>query len=125
MAKRTEFTTVINLESAHSVLERKGRHEKLHGHSWTVTARWAADFPLDQRVFEHHRSYLEKAVSDLDHENLNDIEGVKENMATAEAIVELIFKRLSAINAGPNLVSVQIEEEPDCCISYFKYSEKK
>jgi 6-pyruvoyl-tetrahydropterin synthase len=120
MVKHTEFTTVINLESAHSVLEQKERFEKIHGHAWTVTAHWTADFPLDQNVFQHHLSYLEKAVSDLNHENLNNIEGMKKNIATAEAVVELIFKRLSAFKTGSELISVEVEEEPGCIISYFK-----
>jgi 6-pyruvoyl-tetrahydropterin synthase len=119
MVKRTEFTTVINLESAHSVLEQRGSHEKLHGHSWTITARWAMDFPLNPKVFEHHLLYLQKSVSDLDHENLNNIKGVKETTATAESIAKLIFGRLSKINANSHPISVQVEEEPNCSISYF------
>jgi 6-pyruvoyl-tetrahydropterin synthase len=119
MTKQTEFTTVINLESAHSVLEQRGSHEKLHGHSWTITARWAMDVPLDPKIFEHHLSYLQKSVSDLDHENLNNIERVKGTTATAESIAKLIFVRLSRINANSRPISVQVEEEPDCSISYF------
>jgi 6-pyruvoyl-tetrahydropterin synthase len=125
MTNRVEFTAGTSLESAHSVLEQKNCCEKLHGHSWTVTVRWAAYSPTDQGLFEHHLSNLENTVSDLDHGNLNDIEGVKKNMATAEAVAKLIFKRLSAINAGSCLVSVQVEEEPDCSISYFGNIEKK
>jgi 6-pyruvoyl-tetrahydropterin synthase len=119
MTKQTEFTTVITLESAHSVLEQRGRHEKLHGHSWTITARWAMDFPLDPKFFERHLSYLQKSVSDLNHENLNNIKEVKETVTTAESIARLIFDRLSKINAKSRPISVQVEEEPDCSISYF------
>jgi len=125
MTNRVEFTAGVSLESAHSVLEKKNCCEKQHGHSWAVTARWAADSPTDQGFFEHHLSNLENTVSDLDHRNLNDIGRSEKNIATAEAIAKMIFKRLSAINAGSCLVSVRVEEEPDCSISYFGAIEKK
>lgn len=123
MPKRVEFTAVANLESAHSVVEQKGQHEALHGHSWKVTVRWSAESPIENNIIMKENSSFLNIVTNLDHVNLNDISETEKCSSTAEAVAKMIFERLKPEEPQIRLVAVQVEEEPDCCISYYGKNE--
>lgn len=123
MPKRVEFTAVANLESAHSVVEQKGNHEALHGHSWKVTVRWAAENKIEHKVIENENSSFLNIISDLDHVNLNEVAQTENCSSTAEAVAKMIFERLKPEEPQIRLIAVQVEEEPDCCISYYGKNE--
>jgi 6-pyruvoyl-tetrahydropterin synthase len=121
VTKTVEFTATASLESAHAALTQSDIPEALHGHNWKITAKWSAHLAAKNNFSEESVTELKRAVSELECTNLNTTSGIMQKGVTAESIAKLLFKMLENVQTDADLVSVTVEEEPDCSIEYFEY----
>tara|TARA_Y100000287_G_scaffold149250_1_gene124455 strand:- start:108 stop:476 length:369 start_codon:yes stop_codon:yes gene_type:complete len=94
------FKLIVKKEfsSAHILVGHPGACKRMHGHNWVVEAKVEGEktnkigMVID---FKDIKNELEKIISKLDHQYLNDIEPFIENNPTAENISKYIYKELS------------------------------
>jgi 6-pyruvoyltetrahydropterin/6-carboxytetrahydropterin synthase len=114
-----KISQAFHFEAAHALPNAGEDHRcrRLHGHSYRVELRlegpvdlqtgFVADFFAIEAAF---KPLLER----LDHNYLNDIEGLEN--PTAENIAVWIWERMKT--ALPNLERVIVFETPDCFAEY-------
>ncbi len=107
-------------DAAHRLENYNGPCARLHGHTYTVTGEWERG-TLDRLGIAldmvELKKQLKAVVVDMDHCHLNKIRDLAKT--TAEAIAQLLFKRLSKRTpSGEFLVAVTVEETPGCSVRY-------
>lgn len=115
--KEAEFS------AAHSLREYKGRCENMHGHNWKVRLQLCAS-DLDSLGmvidFEEVKQVLNKVISKLDHQNLNEIPPFDKLNPTSENIAKYIFEEASGLvnTDRVRIESVIVWEKQSSCAIY-------
>lgn len=111
--------------AAHSLTGHPGECSRLHGHTWTVEAVFAAvEIPGSGMVvdFSDAARALESVIEPFDHTYLNEVEPFGELLPTAENVAKTIFARLEGMIASESwqvrLESVTVWESPEAWASY-------
>lgn len=124
-----KFSVVVKkcFSAAHKLEGHSGRCSKLHGHTWQVEAVFSG---RDLRPggmlidFDEAEGMLEKAIVDLDHAYLNEVEPFRGLPPTAENVAGTIFDRIRGQmdraqgSGGCELEEVTVWESPDARASY-------
>lgn len=112
------------ISAAHRIPGYTGPCEKLHGHTWEVSAAYRKNtldglgMAIDMVGL---RRQLNSATADMDHSNLCD----KFKPPTAEVIARAIYKRLKKLGFGEFLESVKVMESPGAVVIYWEKEKVK
>jgi 6-pyruvoyltetrahydropterin/6-carboxytetrahydropterin synthase len=109
--------------AAHALRGYDGSCERIHGHNFTVTAvaQTAVLDDVGMAIdFKILSARLNDVLSDLDHQNLNELAAFSERNATAENIATLVYRELAPqLEAlGAKLCRVTVEESPKYAASF-------
>ncbi|SFK47867.1 6-carboxytetrahydropterin synthase QueD [Methylocapsa palsarum] len=114
-----KITQAFSFEAAHRLpnVPEKHRCHRLHGHSYRVELK--LEGPVDPFTgfvvdFFDIEAVFGPLLEQLDHQYLNEIEGLQN--PTAENISIFIFERI--VKTLPQLASVVVFETPDCWAEY-------
>jgi 6-pyruvoyltetrahydropterin/6-carboxytetrahydropterin synthase len=99
--------------------------DRMHGHTWTVRARWAFT-DLDEHGMGVNFHDLKQALREhvharYDHRHLNDIAPFDTTPPTAENLAREVYRILSAgFDPGPRgrLAGIEVWEGPESCAAY-------
>ena len=115
-----QISAVARFSASHQLRLYDGSLEPLHGHNWVATARVAAT-KLDAIgvVMDFHE--LERLLAELcqpmHNRHLNDLPAFETLNPSAENVAGTIGKNLM-LPQGVWLVSVEVQETPDCRALY-------
>lgn len=109
---------------AHNLRGYRGKCEELHGHNWSIEARFTKD-GLDEIGMAADFKILKKELGDvlkrLDHTYLNELSFFKERNPSAENIARFIFGELNkAIGENINVKSVSVWESDTSAATYYE-----
>ncbi|MCX5679041.1 MAG: 6-carboxytetrahydropterin synthase QueD [Candidatus Omnitrophica bacterium] len=114
-----EIKVKANFSSAHNLRNYRGKCEHLHGHNWNVEAIFAYG-KLDKdgmaMDFKDAKAVLKRAIEDMDHSYLNELESFKTMNPTSENIAKLIYGRIKKASAG--IKSISVWENGNSCATY-------
>ena len=114
-----------NFSAAHKLRGYVGDCSKLHGHNWKVTvlvqSRKVDNIGISID-FRKLRAQLGCILKELDHSDLNTIEGFKKRNPTSENIAEYIYKKLAKKikTKDVKLAKVIISESDNSGAAYFE-----
>lgn len=122
-----ELTVKNSFSSAHSIPDYDGKCARLHGHTWQVEVAVRGKH-LDRKGmlvdFRKIKTGLDKIVTDLDHQYLNDLKMFKEKgkNPTAENLAKYIYISLKEMieNYDVKLTMVRVWESPSASASYWE-----
>ncbi len=108
------FKLIVKKEfsSAHVLHGHPGDCKRMHGHNWLVEAKVEGNkintigMVID---FKDIKSNLQRIISKLDHQYLNDIEPFNTENPTAENISKFIYKELSKNINTDNIKVIEIK----------------
>ncbi len=120
-----ELKIISQFAAAHQLREFEGGCEKLHGHNWKIEVyicgeRLGKDGLLvDFRVV---KAATRKALGELDHKFLNELESFKSINPSSENIARLIFKILSDEISGEGVTVSKVTawESDSACATYLE-----
>lgn len=119
------FTLCVRdtFSAAHRIEEYHGKCEDLHGHNFTVEAFFVGDKPEKDGMvidFAILKGYLKKALSNVDHQNINDIPFFRNRAASSEYIALYIYETMRAMSSGEavKLCEVRVWESGSAWVSY-------
>ncbi len=120
-----ELKVISQFAAAHQLREFEGGCEKLHGHNWKIEVyicgeRLGKDGLLvDFRVV---KAATRKALGELDHKFLNELESFKSINPSSENIARLIFKILSDEISGEGVTVSKVTawESDSACATYLE-----
>jgi 6-pyruvoyltetrahydropterin/6-carboxytetrahydropterin synthase len=120
-----ELKVISQFAAAHQLREFEGGCEKLHGHNWKIEVyicgeRLGKDGLLvDFRVV---KEATRKALGELDHKFLNELESFKSINPSSENIARLIFKILSDELSGEGVTVSKVTawESDSACATYLE-----
>jgi 6-pyruvoyltetrahydropterin/6-carboxytetrahydropterin synthase len=118
-----ELKIITQMAAAHQLREFDGKCEKLHGHNWKIEVCVTGQDLADNGIlidFKLLKEAARKALQDLDHSFLNDLECFKAVNPSSENIARHVFLSLSKeLNAARVRVSkVTAWESDSACASY-------
>jgi 6-pyruvoyltetrahydropterin/6-carboxytetrahydropterin synthase len=121
------LTVRSGFSGAHSLRGYEGRCEQLHGHNWKVELTLQGT-DLDETGmlmdFKKIKALVQRALSDLDHAHLNELEFFRDRNPTAENIARYLHEFVSAeLPAGVTVHRVTAWETEDCGATYFAHPE--
>jgi len=112
-----------HFDAAHFLRNYKGKCENLHGHRYKVIANISTDKLNDDGLaydFVQLKGQLNKILDIFDHACLNDIPPFDKINPSAENISRTIYEKLlPELDKEINIVSVQVWESPENCVTYF------
>jgi 6-pyruvoyltetrahydropterin/6-carboxytetrahydropterin synthase len=116
-------TAMQSFSAAHSLRDYEGKCERLHGHNYRVevTLKGPALTKNGMVVdFTLLRSALDKAISRLDHNYLNEVKPFDKINPTAEYISKLLYEEmvLKFSTQKVKVHEVVVWESDDCRASY-------
>jgi 6-pyruvoyltetrahydropterin/6-carboxytetrahydropterin synthase len=105
--------------------ENTGPCGRLHGHTYVVTALiQRTNLDKSGMVIDYHEldKVLDKVLSKLDHNFLNDLEHFKNTPPTSENIAKYIFDKISfeLENHDSEVTSITIAEDRNVTVRYSK-----
>ena len=122
-----ELKVTSQFAAAHQLREYEGGCERLHGHNWKIEV-----YVIGERLgkegllidFREVKNATNRALDELDHEFLNELEPFKALNPSSENIARHIFKFLShELNKDNIRVSkVAAWESDSACASYMETS---
>ena len=109
--------------AAHHLRGYPGDCQRPHGHTWMVAVVLRANrlnelgFVVD---FKDVKTAVDLAIASLDHTDLNTLPEFQSVNPSCENVAQVLYRRILAkLNAEPvRLLSVQLDESPDCGIIY-------
>jgi 6-pyruvoyltetrahydropterin/6-carboxytetrahydropterin synthase len=112
-----------HFDAAHHLKSYQGKCNREHGHTWNVevcvrTNRLSSgNIAIDFHVLE---DIVDKAISPLDHNQLN--EALKMDDPTAEILAQFLFERIHFDIGGPvvDVHSVTVWESPKHGVKYMR-----
>jgi len=114
-------------DAAHQVNGYPGKCARLHGHSWTVEACVAGSQLNELGIlvdFSELNHLLKEILSQLDHQNLNELPMFRDTNPTAENIAKYVYDQLAAsqllAQSEASLDSVCVWESAHSCVRYHK-----
>ena len=123
---RFELLVRSRFEAAHHLTAYRGAPEAVHGHSWRVEARIAADrlgpegYAID---FVEIQGQLDALASRFHHVDINTVPPFDRRSPTTEHLAEWFFTELTSWLAGhrsaaasetARIAAVTVWEGPDC-----------
>ena len=119
---RYRIKVVREFAAAHQIRNYPGNCERLHGHNWRVEATASAEKLNDIGIsldFRQLRSYLDKIIDELDHQNLNSLVPFDQVNPSTENLAKFIFERLSSqLPTSAMLEEIWIWESSRCAAGY-------
>jgi 6-pyruvoyltetrahydropterin/6-carboxytetrahydropterin synthase len=118
-----ELKIISQFAAAHQLREYEGKCENLHGHNWKVEV-YVTGEKLEKNGllidFKLIKKATKKALNELDHEFLNELDAFKAINPSSENIARHIFMELSReVNTEDIKVSrVTTWESDSACASY-------
>ena len=120
-----ELKIISQFAAAHQLREFEGGCEKLHGHNWKIEVYVTGEklgkdgLVIDFRLIKEK---TKKALDELDHTFLNELDAFKTLNPSSENIARHIFKSLSR---GLNSENVRVRkvtawESDTACASYME-----
>lgn len=120
-----ELKIISNFAAAHQLRDFGGECENLHGHNWKIEVYVAGEklgedgLLIDFRLI---KKATEKALGELDHKFLNEIEHFKTTNPSSENIARYIYKFLGQEleNENVEISKVTAWESDSACATYMK-----
>ena len=120
-----DVTVKTGFSAAHQLRLYDGKYENLHGHNWTAQVTVEADKldPIGVGIdFVELKGMVEKILSRLDYQNINEISPFDKENPSAENIARWLFLELKTqIDTELTRIKrVEIYEMEGCGASYFE-----
>ena len=120
-----DVTVKTGFSAAHQLRLYDGKYENLHGHNWTAQVTVEADElnPIGVGIdFVELKEMVEKILSRLDYQNINEISPFDKENPSAENIARWLFLELKTQidTESPRIKRVEICEMEGCGASYFE-----
>ena len=120
-----DVTVNTGFSAAHQLRLYDGKFENLHGHNWTAQVTVEADElnPIGVGIdFVELKEMVERILSRLDYQNINEISPFDKENPSAENIARWLFLELKTqINTESTRIKrVEICEMEGCGASYFE-----
>jgi 6-pyruvoyltetrahydropterin/6-carboxytetrahydropterin synthase len=120
-----ELKIISHFAAAHQLREFEGACEKLHGHNWKIEVHVTGTRLQENGLlvdFKVIKKETEKALDQLDHQFLNDLQPFKALNPSSENIALHVFKTLSSeLNTEDvKVVKVTAWESENACASYME-----
>ena len=122
-----DVTVKTGFSAAHQLRLYDGKYENLHGHNWTAQVTVEADElnPIGVGIdFVELKEMVERILSRLDYQNINEISPFDKENPSAENIARWLFLELKTqIDTESTRVKrVEVCEMEGCGASYFELS---
>ena len=120
-----DVTVKTGFSAAHQLRLYDGKYENLHGHNWTAQVTVEADElnPIGVGIdFVELKEMVEKILSRLDYQNINEISPFDKETPSAENIARWLFLELKTqIDTESTRVKrVEVCEMEGCGASYYE-----
>ena len=120
-----DVTVKTGFSAAHQLRLYDGKYENLHGHNWTAQVTVEADElnPIGVGIdFVELKEMVERILSRLDYQNINEISPFDKENPSAENIARWLFLELKAqIDTESTRVKrVEVCEMEGCGASYYE-----
>ena len=120
-----DVTVKTGFSAAHQLRLYDGKYENLHGHNWTAQVTVEADElnPIGVGIdFVELKEMVEKILSRLDYQNINEISPFDKENPSAENIARWLFLELKTqIDTESTRVKrVEVCEIEGCGASYYE-----
>ena len=120
-----DVTVKTGFSAAHQLRLYDGKYENLHGHNWTAQVTVEADElnPIGVGIdFVELKEMVERILSRLDYQNINEISPFDKENPSAENIARWLFLELKTQidTESTRLKRVEIFEMDGCGASYFE-----
>ena len=120
-----DVTVKTGFSAAHQLRLYDGKFENLHGHNWTAQVTVEADElnPIGVGIdFVELKEMVEKILSRLDYQNINEISPFDKENPSAENIARWLFLELKTpIDTESTRVKrVEVCEMEGCGASYYE-----
>ena len=120
-----DVTVKTGFSAAHQLRLYDGKYENLHGHNWTAQVTVEADElnPIGVGIdFVELKEMVEKILSRLDYQNINEISPFDKENPSAENIARWLFLELKTqIDTQSTRVKrVEVCEMEGCGASYYE-----
>ena len=120
-----DVTIKTGFSAAHQLRLYDGKYENLHGHNWTAQVTVEADKldPIGVGIdFVELKGMVERILSRLDYQNINEISPFDKENPSAENIARWLFLELKTqIDTESTRVKrVEVCEMESCGASYFE-----
>ena len=120
-----DVTVKTGFSAAHQLRLYDGKFENLHGHNWTAQVTVEADGlnPIGVGIdFVELKEIVERILSRLDYQNINEISPFDKENPSAENIARWLFLELKTqIDTESTRVKrVEVCEMEGCGASYFE-----
>lgn len=114
---------ITGFNSAHRLMNYKGKCENLHGHNWKVEVAVSSE-KLDNGMlmdFKDLKRMTGDIISDLDHRYLNDMDFFKDENPTSENIAYYIASKLKPAISGKGITALEVSVwETDTSIASYR-----
>ena len=120
-----DVTVKTGFSAAHQLRLYDGKYENLHGHNWTAQVTVEADElnPIGVGIdFVELKEMIERILSRLDYQNINEISPFDKENPSAENIARWLFLELKTqIDTESTRVKrVEVCEMEGCGASYYE-----
>ena len=120
-----DVTVKTGLSAAHQLRLYDGKYENLHGHNWTAQVTVEADElnPIGVGIdFVELKEMVERILSRLDYQNINEISPFDKENPSAENIARWLFLELKTqIDTESTRVKrLEVCEMEGCGASYYE-----
>ena len=120
-----DVTIKTGFSAAHQLRLYDGKYENLHGHNWTAQVTVEADElnPIGVGIdFVELKTMVERILSRLDYQNINEISPFDKENPSAENIARWLFLELKTqIDTESTRVKrVEVCEMEGCGASYYE-----
>ena len=120
-----DVTVKTGFSAAHQLRLYDGKYENLHGHNWTAQVTVEADElnPIGVGIdFVELKEMVERILSRLDYQNINEISPFDKENPSAENIARWLFLELKTqIDTQSTRVKrVEVCEMEGCGASYYE-----
>lgn len=113
------ITKQFKFDSAHNLINYKGKCENIHGHTYFLDVTLKGEKQSDGMVLDFtliKKAVYEKILNLIDHSYINDIIDI----STAENIIEWIWAKLKTVDFpnNINLYELKLWEGPHSYVTY-------
>ena len=120
-----DVTVKTGFSAAHQLRLYDGKYENLHGHNWTAQVTVEADElnPIGVGIdFVELKEMVERILSRLDYQNINEISPFDKENPSAENIARWLFLELKTLidTESTRVKRVEVCEMEGCGASYYE-----
>lgn len=117
-----EVSAQMEFSAAHHLLAYEGgKCEQQHGHNWTVEVFVKGEILNESNIlvdFKALKRDLRIVLAELDHKDLNEVEGFKDESPSSEYIARYIYYKMKEIYV--ELYKVSVWETKESCATYYE-----